>query len=124
MVEQQAAMMSQESFYISYGGREDGPFPVPVLQEMARQGNVKGDTMLRPVTGNELVAAKMVPGLLSDKEWMTTLLISWFAGMMGIDRFYLGHTGLGIAKLLTCGGVGIWHLIDFILIALNKVNDA
>ena len=41
-----------------------------------------------------------------------------------MDRFYLGYTGLGIAKLLTFGGCGIWALIDFILILLRKVSDA
>jgi TM2 domain-containing membrane protein YozV len=52
------------------------------------------------------------------------LLLSFFLGGLGVDRFYLGYTGLGIVKLLTCGGAGIWALIDFILIAVNKTKDA
>ena len=51
------------------------------------------------------------------------LLLAWFLGVLGIDRFYLGHTGLGVAKLLTCGGLGIWALIDLILIAVGSVKD-
>lgn len=66
----------------------------------------------------------MSEGNPPQKEWLIALLLSWFLGVVGADRFYLGYTGLGIAKLLTCGGLGIWALIDFILIALNKVPDS
>ena len=43
-------------------------------------------------------------------------------GELGIDRFYLGYTGLGILKLITAGGFGIWWLIDLILIATGKMT--
>ena len=53
-----------------------------------------------------------------------TLLLSFFLGGLGVDRFFLGYTGLGIAKLLTLGGCGIWSIIDFVLIAMRKVPDS
>lgn len=53
----------------------------------------------------------------------TALLLSYFAGYLGADRFYLGQVGLGVAKLLTCGGMGIWWLIDLILIGMGKMRD-
>ncbi|NQX82979.1 MAG: TM2 domain-containing protein [Flavobacteriaceae bacterium] len=58
------------------------------------------------------------------KDPTTSILISIFAGGLGIDRFYIGQTGLGIAKLLTCGGLGIWALVDLFLIMgeSKKVN--
>lgn len=59
-----------------------------------------------------------------QREWLITLLLSWFLGVLGVDRFYLGYTGLGIAKLLTFGGCGVWALIDFIMIVMNKIPDA
>ncbi|MDR1481678.1 MAG: TM2 domain-containing protein, partial [Synergistaceae bacterium] len=42
------------------------------------------------------------------KDPMTLLIISIFFGVLGVDRFMLGDIGLGIVKLLTCGGCGIW----------------
>jgi len=61
---------------------------------------------------------------VSDKEWMVALLLSLFLGTLGVDRFYLGYTTLGIVKLITLGGCGIWALIDLIMIIMNNMPDA
>ena len=59
-----------------------------------------------------------------QKDWLTAVLLSFFLGGLGVDRFYLGYTGLGIVKLLTAGGLGIWALIDFIRVLMNKIPAA
>jgi len=58
------------------------------------------------------------------KSKTTALIISILLGELGIDRFYLGYTGLGILKLITAGGCGIWWIIDIISIATGKMKDA
>src|SRR5882672_4538571 len=61
---------------------------------------------------------------MERKSQSTTYLLSIFLGWLGADRFYLGYMGLGIAKLLTCGGFGIWAIIDTILIGIGSMKDA
>jgi len=58
------------------------------------------------------------------RNYMVALLLSIFVGSLGVDRFYMGYVGLGILKLITFGGCGIWWLIDLILIATKNLKDA
>ena len=58
------------------------------------------------------------------KRYATAVVLSLVGGTIGADRFYLGYTGLGILKLLTCGGIGIWAFIDSILLLIGKLTTA
>jgi hypothetical protein len=113
------------SFLIQRMGIEEGPYTYADLQMQARAGYIRANTPLKRADGQGAwFPAGEVPGVFSDKDWLTALLLSFFVGVLGIDRFYLGYTGLGVLKLITFGFCGIWALIDLILIALNNLNDS
>ena len=114
----------QYLFMVQAMGSEQGPYGIGDLQQHARTGNLKATTLVRRADGTgSWFAAGDLPGIFSQKDWMVALILSLFLGGLGIDRFYLGYTGLGILKLITCGGCGIWSIIDLIMIAIGNLGD-
>ena len=60
----------------------------------------------------------------SQKSFVTTLILCVLLGGLGVHRFYVGKIGTGILMLLTLGGLGIWALIDLIVIAVQNFKDS
>jgi hypothetical protein len=60
----------------------------------------------------------------SDKSWGVAFSLSVFLGPFGADRFYLGYGVLGLLKLVTLGGFGLWWLLDVVLLLVNKLRDS
>lgn len=60
---------------------------------------------------------------VSEKGFVPALLLCFFLGVFGAHRFYVGKIGTGILMLVTLGGLGIWALIDFIIIAVGNFTD-
>ena len=60
----------------------------------------------------------------SEKSFVATLILCILLGSLGVHRFYVGKVGTGILMLLTFGGLGIWTLVDIIVIAVGNFKDS
>ena len=85
---------------------------------------------LQPVQAAPSLAAAFVPVTVdaegrpvSDRSRLAAALLCFFVGVLGVHRFYVGKVGTGILQLVTFGGLGIWALIDLILILVGTFRD-
>lgn len=87
--------------FILANGKNFQDYQIPALREM-----------LLNVDDNKWLVLQT----LQLKDPTIALIISLLAGTLGIDRFYIGDMGLGVLKLITCGGFGIWTVVGWFLI--------
>lgn len=116
-------MNNTPAWTVRIPGQPENPVDTATLQNWAKSGFIKSGTMITELATGYVYQAKQIPGVFSSKSYVTVLLLSFFFGFLGVDRFYLGHVGVGLGKLFTFGGLGIWALIDFILIATKNIKD-
>ena len=102
----------------SYGNQspygQPGPYPNPGMGFPGGAPGFQAPYGVDPVSGRPY----------SDKSKVAAGLMQLFLGGFGVGRFYTGHIGIGVAQLLTCGGLGIWSLIDGIMMLTGSVDDA
>jgi TM2 domain-containing membrane protein YozV len=92
---------------------------------------IKKEAQICVKCGVAVKGTKKVGDNVSEKSRLVAFLLCTFFGVLGVHRFYVGKTGSGIVQLFTLGGLGIWTLIDWIVIlsgtftdvTMNKVSD-
>ncbi|XP_020798888.1 TM2 domain-containing protein CG10795 [Drosophila serrata] len=90
----------------------------------ARVWCIAADEINCTETGNATFTREVPCKWTNGYHLDTTLLLSVFLGMFGVDRFYLGYPGIGLLKFCTLGGMFLGQLIDIVLIALQVVGPA
>jgi TM2 domain-containing membrane protein YozV len=65
-----------------------------------------------------------LPGVsATEKRILPAALLCFFFGIFGVHRFYVGKVGTGILQILTLGGLGIWAIVDLIMILVGSFRD-
>jgi hypothetical protein len=109
-------------YYLAQPDEVIGPFGLIQLRRMAADRQITAATLLT-TEGQPWTPIAQIPGIYSSRSRRTALALAFFGGILGLDRFYLGKVGTGLAKLLTIGGMGLWWLTDLIGLGTHLTTD-
>lgn len=82
------------------------------------------NTQTQTTQNQPVIEVNKIDSVIKDMrinpEWMITLVLAFFLGVIGVHRFYNGKIGTGILMVLTLGGFGIWVIIDLVMVLFGK----
>lgn len=104
------------------GGASQQPVPGQGGQGASPYGAPAQQAYPQPAPG-QFGPGPYAPAQQPPKDFVVAWVLALFLGSLGVDRFYRGFIGLGLLKLLTCGGAGIWTLVDLALIIFTGGRD-
>jgi hypothetical protein len=114
----------KEVWILAIPGSPDVKLATSELPIWAKKGFIKNNTLLTEIATNRVYPASQIPGVFSNRTYLMASILSFFLGVLGIDRLYLGYVGTGLLKMFTLGGFGIWALIDLIRILTRNLPDS
>ena len=91
---------------------------------LAKCRDIKKETLVEDVKTNITYSAENIPGIYSNRSNAKALCLSLLCGFLGVDRFYLNHYKIGLGKLISLGGLGVWWFVDVILLASRTIEDS
>lgn len=97
------------------------PVSEPVTAAPAPAASVAYDQVPRFPNGKPSVDEMGEP--IATQSRLAAAILCWFLGIFGIHRFYVGKVGTGVLMIFTLGGLGIWALIDFIMILIGSFRN-
>jgi len=89
----------------------------------AKKGAAKKAVKAASKTVAATTPTAVAEGEISEKGFTAIYILACFFGYLGVHRFMAGKKGTGVAMLLTLGGLGIWQIIDIVMLALGKFKD-
>lgn len=114
--------MQGRMYYLALTDKVIGPFGKMQLRRMAADRQITPSTLVS-TEGQPWIPISHIPGVYSTRSRRTAIALAFFGGILGMDRFYLGRFGTGLAKMITMGGLGVWWLFDIIGLGARLTTD-
>ncbi len=120
----QDSWQTEDRYYLYRHDSQEGPYTLYEIRRMIHHGHLKRSDRACNEHGGVWISVGEIPHLYSNRSRLAALILSFFLGVFGLDRLYLGYYWSSFFKGLTCGLCGVWLIVDFVMILLDELWDA